>query len=63
MPILDADKAKKVLVVKRGEGKGYAGVVNTLFYADNCSMVYGDAQAVLVQMIEAVKSLGLPVAA
>ncbi len=63
MPILDADKAKKVFVVKRGEGKGYAGVVNTLFYADNCSMVYGDAQAVLVQMIEAVKSLGLPVAA
>ena len=63
MPILDADKAKKVLVVKRGEGKGYAGVVNTLFYADNCSMVYGDAQAVLAQMIEAVKSLGLPVAA
>ena len=63
MPILDADKAKKVLVVKRGEGKGYAGVVNTLFYAGNCSMVYGDAQAVLVQMIEAVKSLGLPVAA
>ena len=63
MPILDADKAKKVFVVKRGEGKGYAGVVNTLFYADNCSMVYGDAQAVLVQMIEAVKSLGLPVSA
>ncbi len=63
MPILDADKAKKVFVVKRGEGKGYAGVVNTLFYADNCSMVYGDAQAALVQMIEAVKSLGLPVAA
>jgi NAD(P) transhydrogenase subunit beta len=63
MPILDADKARKVFVVKRGEGRGYAGVVNTLFYADNCSMVYGDAQAVLVQMIEAVKSLGLPVAA
>jgi NAD(P) transhydrogenase subunit beta len=58
MPILDADKAKKVYVVKRGQGKGYAGVVNPLFYGDNCDMVYGDAQAVLIQMIEAVRGLG-----
>jgi NAD(P) transhydrogenase subunit beta len=58
MPILNADKAKKVYVVKRGQGKGYAGIVNALFYAENCNMVYGDAQAVLVQMIEAVRGLG-----
>jgi NAD(P) transhydrogenase subunit beta len=63
MPILNADKAKKVFVIKRGEGKGYSGIVNALFYEDNCSMVYGDAQAVLGQMIEAVKGLGLPAAA
>jgi NAD(P) transhydrogenase subunit beta len=63
MPILNADQAKKVFVVKRGEGKGYAGIVNSLFYADNCSMVYGDAQAVLIKMIEAVRGLGLPSAA
>ena len=63
MPILDADKAKKVYVVKRGEGKGYAGIVNALFYADNCDMVYGDAQAVLIKMIEAVRGLGLAAAA
>jgi NAD(P) transhydrogenase subunit beta len=63
MPILNADKAKKVYVVKRGEGKGYAGIVNALFYADNCEMVYGDAQAVLVKMIEAVRGLGLSAAA
>jgi len=63
MPILNADKAKKVFVVKRGEGKGYAGIVNSLFYGDNCNMVYGDAQAVLVKMIEAVRGLGLPAAA
>jgi len=63
MPILNADKAKKVYVVKRGEGKGYAGIVNALFYAENCEMVYGDAQAVLVKMIEAVRGLGLSAAA
>jgi NAD(P) transhydrogenase subunit beta len=63
MPILNADKAKRVYVVKRGEGKGYAGIVNALFYGDNCDMVYGDAQAVLIKMIEAVRGLGLSAAA
>ncbi len=63
MPILNADQAKQVFVVKRGEGKGYAGIVNALFYADNCHMVYGDAQAVMVEMIEAVRGLGLPAVA
>jgi H+-translocating NAD(P) transhydrogenase subunit beta len=58
MPILNADQAKKVYVMKRGEGKGYAGIVNTLFYADNCEMVYGDAQASLIKMISAVRGLG-----
>jgi NAD(P) transhydrogenase subunit beta len=63
MPILNADKAKQVYVVKRGDGKGYAGIVNALFYAPNCNMVYGDAEAVLVAMIEAVRGLGLAAAA
>jgi NAD(P) transhydrogenase subunit beta len=58
MPILNADKAKQVYVVKRGQGKGYAGIINALFYDENCNMVYGDAQAVLAQMIEAVRGLG-----
>jgi NAD(P) transhydrogenase subunit beta len=63
MPILDADKAKQVYVVKRGQGKGYAGIVNALFYSDNCNMVYGDAAAVLTKMIEAVRGLGSKAAA
>jgi NAD(P) transhydrogenase subunit beta len=63
MPILNADMAKKVYVVKRGEGKGYAGIVNPLFYGDNCDMVYGDAAAVLTGMIEAVRGLGSKAAA
>jgi NAD(P) transhydrogenase subunit beta len=58
MPILNADQAHQVYVVKRGQGKGYAGIVNALFYAENCNMVYGDASAVLAQMIEAVRGLG-----
>jgi len=63
MPILNADMAKKVYVVKRGEGKGYAGIVNPLFYGDNCDMVYGDAAAVMTSMIEAVRGLGAQAAA
>jgi NAD(P) transhydrogenase subunit beta len=57
MPILNADKAHQVYVIKRGQGKGYSGVENELFYADNCNMVYGDAQAVLVKFIAAIKEL------
>jgi H+-translocating NAD(P) transhydrogenase subunit beta len=63
MPILNADKAKQVYVIKRGEGKGYSGIENELFYADNCNMVYGDAQAALARMIEAVRGLGTAAAA
>ena len=58
MPILTADKAKQVYVIKRGQGKGYSGIVNALFYSPNCNMVYGDAHVVLVKMIEAVRGLG-----
>jgi NAD(P) transhydrogenase subunit beta len=57
MPILNVDQAKQVYVIKRGQGKGYSGVENELFFADNCNMVYGDAQKVMVEMIQAVKAL------
>jgi len=58
MPVLNVDQAKQVYVVKRGQGKGYSGVENELFFKDNTNMVYGDAQKVLVQMIQALKDLG-----
>ncbi len=57
MPILNVDQARQVYVVKRGQGKGYSGVENELFFADNTNMVYGDAQKVMVEMIQAVKQL------
>jgi NAD(P) transhydrogenase subunit beta len=58
MPILNVDQARQAYVIKRGQGKGYSGVENELFFAENCSLVYGDAQKVMVAMIQAVKSLG-----
>jgi len=57
MPILDADRAKQCLVVKRGRGAGFSGVDNELFVADNTGMVYGDAQSVAAELISGVKSL------
>jgi H+-translocating NAD(P) transhydrogenase subunit beta len=55
MPILDVDKAKTVIVIKRGQGKGFAGIENELFYADNCRMLYGDAQTAVGQLVQALK--------
>jgi H+-translocating NAD(P) transhydrogenase subunit beta len=57
MPILNADKAKNVLVVKRGQGAGFSGIENALFYLDNTRMLYGDGQSVAAQLIAAVKSV------
>ena len=58
MPILNVDHAKQVYVIKRGQGKGYSGVENELFFRDNCALVYGDAQKVMVSMIQGLKELG-----
>ncbi len=55
MPILDVDRAKTVIVIKRGQGKGFAGIENELFYGDNCRMLYGDAQAAVGQLVTALK--------
>jgi len=55
MPILDVEQAKNVIVNKRGQGKGFAGIENDLFYRDNCRMLYGDAQAAIGKVVAALK--------
>ena len=57
MPILNADKAKNVVVIKRGQGAGFSGIENALFYLDNTRMLYGDGQAAVGQLIQAVKAV------
>ena len=51
----DADKAKAVFVIKRSMNPGFAGIENELFYADNTLMVFGDAKAVLTNIVQALK--------
>src|ERR1017187_7821763 len=58
MPILNADKAKNVIVIKRGQGQGFAGIDNALFVLDQTRMLYGDAQAAVSQLIQGVKAAG-----
>ena len=56
MPILNADRAKNVIVIKRGQGAGFSGIENALFYLDNTRMLYGDAQKAAAELIHAVKA-------
>jgi len=50
MPILDADRAKTVMAIKRTMNPGFAGIENELYFADNCMMLFGDAKTVVASM-------------
>ncbi len=56
MPVLEAWKAQQVYVVKRSHRPGYAGVDNPLFGMENCSLVLGDAKAIVESLVTALKS-------
>ncbi len=55
MPILDVDKARTVVVVKRSLSPGFAGIPNPLFAADNCLMLFGDGKKALIELNTALK--------
>jgi len=57
MPILDVDKARVVVMVKRSLSVGYAGVDNDLFYEDNTMMLFGDGKEMMTQLVQAMKEL------
>jgi NAD(P) transhydrogenase subunit beta len=57
MPILDVDKARTVVFVKRSMGPGFSGVDNDLFYLPNTMMVLGDAKRVLTDLLAALRNL------
>ena len=57
MPILEVDKSKNVIVIKRGRGTGFAGIQNGLFFKDNTKMLFGDAQDAISELITGLKEL------
>ncbi|MCC7085424.1 MAG: NAD(P)(+) transhydrogenase (Re/Si-specific) subunit beta [Pirellulales bacterium] len=52
MPIIDADKAKTVLSIKRSKSPGFAGIDNELYFKDNSFMLFGDAKAVIGELVK-----------
>jgi len=51
MPILDVDKAKTVMVIKRGMSPGFAGIDNELYYLNKTLMLFGDAKAFVGDLV------------
>ncbi len=57
MPIIDAHLAKNIIIMKRGMGKGYAGIENLLFFNDKTRMLFGDAKASISKLVTEIKSM------
>ena len=56
MPVLEVWKARQVIISKRGQGRGYSGIENPLFFKENSRMLYGDAKASLDQLLGSISS-------
>jgi len=57
MPILEVDRAKLAIVLKRGKGRGFSGLENPLFFKEKTAMLYGDAKETLTRLVQAVHKL------
>jgi NAD(P) transhydrogenase subunit beta len=57
MPILEVDRAKLAIVLKRGKGRGFSGLENPLFFKEKTAMLYGDAKETLTNLVQAVHKL------
>ncbi len=57
MPILEVDKSRSVIVLKRGRGRGFAGIENPLFFKENTQMLFGDAKQSLMKLVQAVDTV------
>ncbi len=57
MPIIDAHLAKNIIIMKRGMGKGYAGIENFLFFNDKTRMLFGDAKSSIQKLVNEIKSM------
>jgi NAD(P) transhydrogenase subunit beta len=57
MPIIEVDRAKSVVVLKRGQGKGFSGLENPLFFKDVTGMLYGDAKESLTSLVQAIQQV------
>jgi NAD(P) transhydrogenase subunit beta len=57
MPILNVDQAKRIIVLKRGKGAGFAGIDNDLFIDPKTSLLFGDAKSTLQKLLQEVKGL------
>jgi NAD(P) transhydrogenase subunit beta len=55
MPIINADRAKTVMVLKRSMASGFAGIENPLFHKPNARMLFGDAKAMVQQLVSEFK--------
>ena len=51
MPIINAHEARNVFCLKRGQGKGFSGLVNRLFFRENVRMLYGDAKETITALV------------
>jgi NAD(P) transhydrogenase subunit beta len=56
MPILDADKSRNLIIIKRGQGTGFSGIENLLFSEDNARIYYGDAKDEVQKLITGIES-------